>query len=121
MTVLNIPKALRAAAVAVALAGTAVTSMPAQAATVDLDFRFRVPGVTFSFGDGLRNRRGFCMSAREVRRDLRQDGYREIRFTDRRGRIVHLTAELQRPGRDRDYFIAYDTCRGRIVDRDRIG
>jgi hypothetical protein len=119
MTVL-IPKALRAAAVAVALAATALPAMPVQAQNVDLDFRFRVPGLSFSWGDGERNRRGFCLSNREVRRDLRRDGYREIRFLDRRGRIVHLTAELQRPGRDRDYRIAYDTCRGRIVDRDRI-
>jgi hypothetical protein len=121
MTVLNIPKTLRAAAVAVALAGSSFMAAPAvQAQNVDLDFRFRVPGLSFSFGDDDRNRRGFCMNAREVRRDLRGDGYREIRFLDRRGRIVHLTAELRRPGRDRDYRIAYDTCRGRIIDRDRI-
>ncbi len=121
MTVLNIPKTLRAAAVTVALAGSVFTAMPVQAQNVDLDFRFRVPGLSFSFGDGDRNRRGFCLSPREVRRDLRSDGYREIRFLDRRGRIVHLTAELQRRGPDRDYRIAYDTCRGRIIDRDRIG
>jgi hypothetical protein len=119
MTVLNMPKTLRAAAVAVALAGSVFTAMPAQAQNVDADvtFRFGTPGFSFRFGDGDRD----CMSPREVRRDLRADGYREIQFFDRRGRIVHLTAELQRPGRDRDYRIAYDTCIGRIIDRDRIG
>jgi hypothetical protein len=119
MTVLN--KTIKAAAVALALAGTA---MPASAASFGLsfgndNFRFGVnSGDRFDHFPG--NDR-LCMSDREVRRDLRSDGYREIRFTDRQGRIVHLVAELQRPGRDRDYAIAYDTCRGRIVDRDRIG
>jgi hypothetical protein len=56
------------------------------------------------------------MTNRQVRRDLRDRGYREIRFVDRRGRIVHVKAER----RGRDFLIAYDSCRGRIVDRDRI-
>ena len=56
------------------------------------------------------------MSDREVRRNLQRQGYRDIRFLDRRGRIVHVHAEMGR----RDYRIAYDTCRGRIIDRDRI-
>ena len=108
-------KIVRAAAVAVALGGSVLTAVPvAQAQSVNLDFRFGGPGWSFNLGNGVR--RGFCMSAREVRRDLRNDGYEDIRFFDRRGRIVQLTAELGR----RDYEIAYDTCRGRIVDRDRI-
>jgi hypothetical protein len=112
MSVLSLPNTLRAAAVAVALAGTVFAVMPAQAQSLEL--RFGGPGFSWQFGsdDGPRH----CLSDREVRRDLRQDGYREIRFFDRRGRIVQVTAEL----RNRDYEIAYDTCRGRIVDRDRI-
>jgi hypothetical protein len=110
MSVLSLPKILRAAVVSVALAGAVFTAMPAQAQSVE--FRFGGPGFNVQFGDG----RLHCLSNREVRRDLRQDGYREIRFFDRRGRIVQLTAER----RNRDYEIAYDTCRGRIVDRDRI-
>jgi hypothetical protein len=119
MTVLNIPKALRAAAVAVTFAGTAFMAVPTvQAQDVDLNFRLNAPGFSFRFGD--RDGRD-CLTDRQVRRDLRGDGYRDIRFLDRRGRIVHLVAELQRPGRDREYRIAYDSCRGRIIDRDRIG
>jgi hypothetical protein len=120
MTVLNIPKTLRAAAVTVALAGTAFAAMPVQANHLDADFsvRFGTPGFSFRFGDDDFDR---CMTNRQVRRDLRADGYRDIQFLDRRGRIVHLVAELQRPGRDREYRIAYDSCRGVIVDRDRIG
>jgi hypothetical protein len=119
MTVLNIPKAFRAAAVAVALAGSTFVAVPAvQAQDADFSVRFGTPGFSFRFGDDDFDR---CMTNRQVRRDLRADGYREIQFLDRRGRIVHLVAELQRPGRDREYQIAYDACRGRIVDRDRIG
>jgi hypothetical protein len=121
MTVLNIPKTLRAAAVAVALAGTAFTGMPAQAShfnshvDADVQFRFGFPGFSFRFGDHDDFDRR-CISNRQVRRDLRRDGYDEIRFIDRRGRYVQVVAELGR----RDYLITYDTCRQRIVDRDRI-
>ena len=112
MSVLTLPKSIRAVAVVVALAGAAFTAVPAQAQS--LEFRFGGPGFSWQFND--RDGPRHCLSDRQVRRDLRQDGYREIRFFDRRGRVVQLTAEL----RNRDYEIAYDTCRGRIVDRDRI-
>lgn len=117
MTVLNMSKIIRAAAVALAIGGTAFTAMPAQAQP-SVEFRFGGPGFGVEFGT---DRRGgswgrHCMSNPEVRRDLRRDGYRDIRFLDRRGRIVHVHAERGR----RDYRIAYDTCRGRIIDRDRI-
>src|SRR5687767_14437281 len=75
MTVLNIPKVLRAAAVAFALGGTAVTAMPVQAQDADFSVRFGTPGFSFRFGDDDR-----CMTNRQVRRDLRADGYREIQF-----------------------------------------
>ena len=111
MTVLT--KVLRAATIAVAIGGTAFTAMPAQAQDVDLNFRFGGPGFNFSFGNFDRRR---CATDREVRRDLRSDGYDEIRFVDRRGRVVQVVAELGR----RDFIIAYDSCRERIVDRKRI-
>ncbi len=113
MSVFNLPKMLRAVAVAGVLGGSALTAMPVQAQDVDLNFRFGGPGFSFSFGDFDRRK---CATDREVRRDLRSDGYREIRFVDRRGRVVQLVAELGR----RDYIIAYDTCRERIIDRERI-
>ena len=76
---------LRAALVGIALAGTAVTAMPAQAQ----------PNVQFHFGIGggpgwHAGRPGrHCMSDRDVRQLVRANGYRDIRFLDRRGRIVH--------------------------------
>ena len=114
---------LKAAAVALAMAGTALAAAPVQAQSgpnVDFNFRFGGPGFSVGVGNGNRWRPNYpdriCMSDRQVRRDLRSDGYDDIRFFDRRGRIVQVTAELGR----RDYRIAYDACRGRIVDRDRI-
>ena len=106
-------KIAKAAVVAVTLAGTSLTAIPAQAQDVDFNFRFNVPGLSFGFGDLDRRR---CFTDRQVRRDLRSDGYDEIRFVDRRGRVVQLVAELGR----RDYIIAYDTCRKRIIGRERI-
>lgn len=118
MTVLNFPKIIRAAAVAVALGGTVIAAAPVQAQP-SVEFRFGGPGFGFHFDSDRRHGRDWgrhCMSNPQVRRDLRRDGYRNIRFFDRRGRIVQVTASLGR----RHYEIAYDSCRGRIVDRDRI-
>lgn len=107
MSVVTFPKIVRSAVVAAVLGASALTAAPAQAQ----------PSFSFDFHIGRPHFPGFlCMSDPEVRRDLRRDGYRDIRFTDRRGRIVHVRAERGR----REYRIAYDTCRGRIVDRDRI-
>jgi hypothetical protein len=113
MSVTSLTKIIRAGAIAAVLGGTSLAAMPAQAQDVDFNFRFGGPGFSFSFGDYDHRR---CATNREVRRDLRRDGYDDIRFVDRRGRIVQVVAELGR----RDYIIAYDTCRERIVDRKRI-
>jgi hypothetical protein len=121
MAVLNIPKALRAAALVFTLAGSSLVAAPVMAPTPvqaqSLSFSFGGEGFRFRFGDrfGSRFDRRFCMSDRAVRRDLRDRGYREIRFRDRRGRILVLTAER----RGNDFLIIYDACRGRILDRRR--
>ena len=114
MTVLNFPKAIRAAAVALVLGGTAFSAMPAQAQP-SVEFRFGGPGFGFQF-DTRRHGGRWCMENREVRRDLQRSGYRDIRFFDRRGRVISLYAER----RGTAYRIVYDTCRGEIIDRDRI-
>jgi hypothetical protein len=104
---------IKAAAVALTLAGTAISAMPAQAQ--NFNFSFGNDNFRWSIGTGGRNDR-VCISNREVRRDLRRDGYDDIRFIDRRGRVVAVYAELGR----RAYIIQYDTCRERIIDRDRV-
>jgi hypothetical protein len=124
MSVINLGKAARAAALTIILAGSGLAATPAQAwhmgkshsgAQVELEFQFGAPGFRFGFGD---HDGRFCdlMSIRQVRRDLRSRGYHDIVFVDRRGRIVQAEAERN----NKDYLITYDRCRGRIVDRDRI-
>jgi len=109
---------LRAALVGIALAGTAVTAMPAQAQpTVEFGFHVGPGGGGWHVGrPGRPGPDRFCMSDREVRRLVQRNGYRDIRFTDRRGRVVTVRAERGRA----DYRITVDTCRGRIIDVDRI-
>jgi hypothetical protein len=123
MSVSQLTKIGRAAILAVVLGGSAFTAMPAQAShmgghnggSIEFGFSFGGRGDRFEFDDHDR-RRCDLMSIRQVRRDLRDRGYRDIEFVDRSGRIVHAEAER----RNRDFLIAYDRCRGRIVDRDRI-
>jgi hypothetical protein len=107
-------KTLRAAVIGLVLAGSAVTAMPAQAQpTVEFGFHFG-GGSGPGWHAGRPDRS--CMTDRAVRQLLRARGYDEIRFTDRRGRIVTVRAERGRA----DYRVTVDSCRGRIVDVDRI-
>jgi hypothetical protein len=123
MTVLKIPKALRAAALVLTLAGSSLVAAPVmvptpvQAQDGSLSFSFGGEGFRFRFGDrfGRDFDRRFCMSDRAVRRDLRDRGYRNIRFLDRHGRIVVVRATR----RGNTFIIIYDSCRGRILDRRR--
>lgn len=104
---------VRSAAVALSLGGAALAAAPALAAPppphIDLHFGFGGGGI--SIGSGR-----YCLSDRQVRVFLRFQGYRAIRFFDRRGRIVGVRAERH----GRDYRVWVDTCRARIVDVERI-
>jgi hypothetical protein len=102
-----IKNATRAVVLAIALGGATLTAMPAQAQP-SFSFEFNIGGDRFH--------QRYCLTDRQVRRLLRAHGYREIRFIDRSGRIVEVRAERGR----RDYRITVDTCRGRIIDIDRI-
>ena len=116
MTVLSPTKIVRAALIAVAIGGTTLTAVPAQAqSNPSIEFRFGVPGFGFHF-DTRRHGGRFCISNDAVRRDLRRAGYSDIRFLDRRGRIVAVYAERGRNA----YRIVYDTCRRAIVDRTQL-
>ena len=82
MTKLTLSRTLRAAAVVLALGGTAFTAMPAQAQSPSVEFRFGGPGFGFSFDTDRRRGHHWgrhCISDPQVRRDLRRDGYRNIR------------------------------------------
>ena len=107
---------VRAAVIGLALLGSAVTAMPAQAQpSVQFGFSFGNDGPGWHGGRPGRPDR-HCLSDGQVRQLVRSQGYRDIRFADRDGRIVVVRAERG----PRDYRITVDACRGRIVDVDRI-
>lgn len=103
----------RAAIVAVLLGATTIAgAAPAQAQGVE--FRFGIGGggggVYYDDYDDYE-----CYSTREIRRDLRSRGYRDIEIRGS-GRYVNVRAR-----KDGYYYrIVYDACRGRIVERSRI-
>jgi len=103
----------RAALVGLTLAGAALTAVPAQAAP-QFSFGFHIGNGHWSGPVTQPDRR--CLTDRQVRRLVQRSGYDDIRFTDRRGRIVQVRAERGR----HDYRLTIDACRGRIVDVDRL-
>jgi len=108
----NLSTLVKSAAVALALGGATLgAAVPAQAAPPSIDFHFGFGGGGISIGGGK-----YCLGDRQVRRLLQQRGYDHIRFTDRRGRVVTVRAERGW----RDYRVAVDTCRARIVEVVRL-
>ena len=107
----KLPTLIRSAAIALALGGATLgaATVPAQAATIDLHFGFGGGGI--SIGGGK-----YCLSDRQVRKLLQWQGYHDIRFFDRKGRVVGVRAERH----NRDYRVWVDTCRARIVSVERI-
>lgn len=102
----------KSAAVVLALGGASLAAVPAQAAPPSIDFHFGFGGGGISIGGGK-----YCLSDRQVRRFLQWQGYDQIRYTDRRGRIVSVRAERHH----QEYKISVDTCRARIISVQRIG
>ena len=108
----KLPTLLRSALVAIALGGAAIgMAPPAQAASDHVDLHFGFGGGGISIGGGR-----YCLSDRQVRTYLRWQGYDNIRFTDRRGRVVSVRAERHR----NDYRVTVDTCRARIIGVQRL-
>ena len=102
----------KSAAVALVLGGATLgAAMPAQAAPPQIDFHFGFGGGGVSIGGGQ-----YCLSDRQVGRLLQWQGYENIRFTDRRGRIVSARAEKYH----RAYIVSVDSCRARIVYVQRL-
>lgn len=120
----TIKKSSRAALLAVALAAASIgaapfTAAPAMAQNLSFQFGITGGGDNFSFGvgrGGERVRRD-CLTNNEIRRGLRREGFDDIRFLDRRGNRVTVTAEDRRF----DYRLRVNRCTGAvaILDRDR--
>jgi hypothetical protein len=113
MSRFNLPTLLRSAAIALALGGATLgaVTVPAQAASATIDLHFGFGGGGISIGGGK-----YCLSDRQVRFLLRNYGYSNIHFFDRKGRVVGVRAERHH----RDYLVWVDTCRARIVSVQRL-
>lgn len=115
----------KAIAASIIALGTLV-AVPANAAGVSVQFGFGGPG---SYGGGYGSQWGgngpqwgdhgwrhAKLSTQEVRRLLRHQGYRNIRFVDRGGSTYGLTASRH----GRDYFVLVSARSGQVVQRYRI-
>jgi hypothetical protein len=109
----KLPILIRSAVVALALGGATLgaATMPVQAASPSIDLHFGFGGGGISIGGGR-----YCLGDRQVRKLLQWQGYSDIRFFDRRGRVVGVRAEKHH----RDYRVWVDSCRARIVSVERI-
>lgn len=108
------PKTLiRSTVIGLTLVGASLSAAPAQAQQFSFGLQFGNGG--YHNGPIVEHDRR-CLTDRQVRRLLQRNGYDEIRFTDRRGRIVQARAERGR----HDYRVTVDACRGRIIDVERL-
>ena len=113
----TVMKSGRAAIVALTLGAATVTALPVQAQSFSFSFGINGGGSDFAFG--LRDGRKFkreCLTNREIRRGLRRNGFENIQFLDRRGRLIEVYVEFGR----RAYILTINRCNGRVVDIDRV-
>ncbi len=98
------------AAGAIAL-GALAASAPAQAGSnVSISFAFGYPTYAYDYGY-------HTLSPQQVRRILRDEGFREIRYVDRRGSIYRARAENRR---GRDVLVTVSARTGHILNVDRL-
>lgn len=102
---------LAAAAMAV---GSLLVSAPASAGSkVSVTVEIGHPGYSSHQGGHYRT-----LSPREVRTILRREGFREIRYVDRRGSVYRAHAENRR---GRDVLVTVSARTGAVLDVDRLG
>jgi hypothetical protein len=105
---------------ATAIALSALTAAPASAGGLTIEFGY--PGYHWNWQGGHGWDRGHDrdrrheVSTREVRQMLRDRGYHNIRFANRKGRTYELTAKRN----GKEYFIVVSARSGNIVERYRI-
>jgi hypothetical protein len=113
----------RAALAALIIGAASVSAMPAQAANPNFSFGFNTGnGLTFYFGDGQQHRglnkhrrQQVCMTNRQIRRDLRDSGFRQIRFGKAQNGKVRVFAIRGRW----EYKLNVNRCSGRVATLDR--
>ncbi|RYE38971.1 MAG: hypothetical protein EOP21_11365 [Hyphomicrobiales bacterium] len=102
---MNIASLLRAGAIGLVLAATA---LPAQAASLH-----------FQFGNDLGYRRVACLielTDSQIRRAVAAQGYRNIYLNVANDRRIQIRATKG----DGVYLLKVSTCTGRILERDRL-
>lgn len=101
------------AAAAISL-GSLVAIAPANAGSnVSVKIEFGNPGYNKHDRHQVRT-----LSPQEVRRILRREGYREIRYVDRRGSVYRARAENRR---GRDVLVTVSARSGAVIDVQRLG
>ena len=111
---MNAKKTLGAAIIAL---GT-LAAVPASAGGLTVQFGFDGPGYGWSdHRGGWRDHgRRHMLSPQEVRQELRDRGYRQIRYLDRRGEVYQARASKGR----RDFYLVISARNGQILSRNRI-
>ena len=94
---------------------TTLASVPANASGLTVEFGFGGGNHGWS-GHGGRHGQNYRLSTDEVRRMLRQDGYRQIQFVDNRGPVYQLRARKN----GRTFFLVVSARDGDILSRQRI-
>lgn len=112
----------RAAVIALALGAASIVAVPAPVMAQSFSFEFPIAGGdgSFSFGigrDGVRIRRA-CLTDREIRRALRDEGWENITFRGERRNRVRVIAEWDR--NNRLYSMWVHRCTGEVTDIERV-
>lgn len=96
--------------------GTLVAAAPASAGGVSVTIQTGHPGYYHAPGHYAPVRYGYTISPQRVRQILRSQGYRDIKFVDRRGAIYQARAER----RGREYRVVISARTGAILERTRL-
>jgi hypothetical protein len=101
----------------------ALAAVPANAGGVTVQFGYGHPGYGWGSpghgwdrGHDWERPRHREFSPQEIRRILRGDGYRQIRYVDRRGSVYQAVASKN----GRDFYLVVSARNGRILSRNRI-
>lgn len=108
------PKILSVAVLALTMGATAVTAMPAQAASPTFSFQFGIGGfpngVQLHFGDD--DYFDYCMTNRQIVRALRNAGYRDVQIVREGNQWNKVIAVGRKNGFW--YQMRVDRCTGKV-------
>ena len=110
-------KTIAAAVVALGV----LAAVPASAGGVTVQFGYGQPGYGWNQGGwnpghGWERPRHRELSPQQVRRELRDRGYRQIRYVDRRGAVYQAVASKN----GRAFYLVISARNGQILSRNRV-